>query len=294
MSIKLSVAEQLTLQKLLKKAGSVESLVENVKTFSLDDSKTIYGYGYTRVSDPRNDPESLVTQEQILRNYAKSIGVTIIEVYSDFGISGGEPAEKRKGFMHVLMELQPGMKLVGSRADRLFRDRKEKDKVKDWLAAKNVTMAAPDYKADEEFNKAANLPNEILEVVNEHYRHVTAEKVKLGLRQKSADGTLRTKPYYGWRFDGKGKPWLPIEYEQNAIKKIEELKLANPKMTNGMIMEELTKADFKYARKTYNEDGTDKKESKWTYGLIQSILTRLGLATPTGVKSNQGSISLDS
>lgn len=277
---RLSIQDQVVLQQILRRAGNLESLVESAKNLSLDDEKIIYGYGYARVSDPRTDPQSVGTQEQILRDYAKKEGVTILHVYSDVGISGGKPAEKRKGFLAMLMELQPGQRVVASRADRLFRDSNEKTSVKEWLAAKSVRMMAPDYKADEEFNKAAGLPNDILDLVNQHYRHVTAEKVKLSHRQKSADGTLRTKPYYGWKYNGKNEPWVQVDYEQKAIRKIEELKLANPRMTNAMIIEELKTAEFTYARETYNKDGTIKKRSKWSYNMIQQVLIRLGLIVP--------------
>jgi DNA invertase Pin-like site-specific DNA recombinase len=290
---KIAVADEASIQTLIEKYG-VETLIHRANNLSLSDKKKTYGYGYTRVSDPRTDPQSLGLQEEILRKYAEEIGVTIIHVYSDYGMSGGLPAEKRKGLLALLWELQPGFKVIASRADRLFRNRDEKKTVKLWLAGKNATMMAPDYKDDDEFNKSAGLPNIIIDEVNEHYRYVTAEKVKLGLRQKSADGTLRTKPYYGWKFDGKGKPWVEVEYEQRALRKIEELKLSNPKMTNGMIVEGLVKAKFPYARETYNKDGTLKRQSKWSYQTIQNILIRLGLVVPlslekpcksTGIKS---------
>jgi DNA invertase Pin-like site-specific DNA recombinase len=285
MSAKIAEVDQATIQHLLERYGK-DALSQSMIKLSIRENKKVYGFGYVRISDPRSDPESLGLQEEILRKFAEENDVTILRIYSDFGKSGGLSVEKRKDFVKLIMDLQPGFRIVASRADRLFRNRDEKKVVKEWISAKNAVMMAPDYKPDEEFNKAASLPNEVLDLVNEHYRHVTAEKVKNTLRQKSADGTLRTKPHYGWKFDGKGKPWLEVEYEQKALKKIKALKISNPKITNGTIIEELVKAGFRYAKEErVNSSGVLKPPTTWTYACIRNILLRMGLVQIKGAET---------
>src|ERR1700753_48881 len=128
----LSGTEKALLKRLLDKAGGIEGLTESAAELDLNDEKCIYGYGYLRISNPAlEDPESLKTQEKIIRGYAKSMNVLIIGIYKDVGFSGALPVDERPGFRDMLWNLQPGQCIVGAASDRLFRsDPTELKKVK--------------------------------------------------------------------------------------------------------------------------------------------------------------------
>ena len=281
-STTLSVSDQLLFKRLVEKAGGLEALVESVQNVDLSDEKTIYGYAYLRVSNPDlENPESLKTQEKIIREYAKLHNVAIIEIFKDVGFSGALPVEQRPAFNNMLWQLQPGQCIVGAASDRLFRsDLEELKKVKDYLKAKNCFMLAPDYTPDDKDTPHVAFLQGVHGLANKYYRDQIAKKIRDGKRRLAMEGSLPHKPVYGWKSGGPGVDWIPIEYEQRALAKIMETKRGNMAMTNSMLIDELVKAGFPYAKEYYNKDGSLKKRSKWSYTSIQNILIRYNLNTP--------------
>jgi DNA invertase Pin-like site-specific DNA recombinase len=57
--------------------------------------------GYVRVSTDEQTP-SVEAQRETLSGWCQAHGATLVEVYTDVGISGGAPLEKRPGLLAAL------------------------------------------------------------------------------------------------------------------------------------------------------------------------------------------------
>ena len=77
--------------------------------------------GYVRVS---TDEQSLSVeaQQQALERWCQAHQAPLMAVYTDVGVSGGTPLEKRPGLLSALNALTRGRVLLVVRRDRLARD----------------------------------------------------------------------------------------------------------------------------------------------------------------------------
>ena len=60
-----------------------------------------YAYGYVRVSTDKQEELSPDSQEKLLRDYAKSNNIILLEVFFEIGISGRK-ADKRPEFQRMI------------------------------------------------------------------------------------------------------------------------------------------------------------------------------------------------
>jgi DNA invertase Pin-like site-specific DNA recombinase len=77
--------------------------------------------GYVRVSTDEQTL-SVEAQQEALSGWCQAHGATLVEVYTDVGISGGAPLEKRPGLLAALSALTKERALLILRRDRLARD----------------------------------------------------------------------------------------------------------------------------------------------------------------------------
>jgi DNA invertase Pin-like site-specific DNA recombinase len=77
--------------------------------------------GYVRVSTDEQTL-SVEAQREALSHWCQGHGATLVEVYTDVGISGGAPLERRPGLLAALSALTKGRALLVLRRDRLARD----------------------------------------------------------------------------------------------------------------------------------------------------------------------------
>jgi DNA invertase Pin-like site-specific DNA recombinase len=77
--------------------------------------------GYVRVSTDEQTL-SVEAQREALSSWCQAHGATLGAVYTDVGISGGAPLEKRPGLLAALSALTKGWALLVLRRDRLARD----------------------------------------------------------------------------------------------------------------------------------------------------------------------------
>ena len=82
-------------------------------------------YGYTRVSttNQAEEGESLEVQRIKIQEYCKRKNIDLIDIYTDAGISGSIPPNKRPGFNMILTNLKMGQAkgLVACKIDRISR-----------------------------------------------------------------------------------------------------------------------------------------------------------------------------
>ena len=82
-------------------------------------------FGYARVSTERqsNEGHSLADQEQRIRGYAQSAGLTLDGMFVEAGVSGGKRLSHRPKGAELLATLRPGDHVIATKLDRCFRSR---------------------------------------------------------------------------------------------------------------------------------------------------------------------------
>lgn len=98
---------------------------------------------YTRVSHEEQVKYgySLDAQRESLQQYCHDNNYTIIAEYTDEGISGGE-YKKRKGFVKMISDAQPGDTILFTKLDRFSRNLLDANLIVQDLDAKSVSIKA--------------------------------------------------------------------------------------------------------------------------------------------------------
>jgi len=149
-------------------------------------------FGYARVSTEKQSSEghSLADQEQRIKGYATSIGLSVTEMFVEAGISGGKKLSLRPKGAQLLAKLQHGDHVIATRLDRLFRSASDALNVVEDCRAKGVHLHLPDIGGDCTGNGVAKLVFSILAAVAE------MEKSRIGERVRSVKQHLRESGYF--------------------------------------------------------------------------------------------------
>ena len=80
--------------------------------------------GYLRVStdEQTTSGAGLDAQLHAIREHCRKHGLELVATFSDEGVSGAAPLDKRTGLLDAVNALERGAVLVVSRRDRLSRD----------------------------------------------------------------------------------------------------------------------------------------------------------------------------
>lgn len=189
--------------------------------------------GYSRVSTTEQASDgrtSLASQENAIRGAAMIHGVEAGEVamFSDPGISGGTPLAERPSGARLCAALQPGVCVVASRLDRIFRSASDAlTSVEKWKL-QGVDLILIDAGSEPvSSNGASKLFFSILASVAEFERSRIAERMKEGRAGKMARGGHGGGlPPYGYRKVGSGRAAMlePDEGEQATVRYIHEMR----------------------------------------------------------------------
>lgn len=204
-----------------------------------------YGFAYIRVSTMKQviDGFSLSHQEKQLADYCKSNKIQLLNTYSDDGISGG--TMNRPGLNKMLSDLRPGMVVVCSSVSRLSRNTDQLSTIYNTINERKCSLIVLDVGVDTN-SPIGQAIMKILGVFAEFERNQMGERISNVMNDMSKNGTLKTKPPYGWkRVNGILEE---IQEEQATIQYIKALRQANPRITAGAIVKDLTMNDI-YNRK---------------------------------------------
>lgn len=137
-------------------------------------------FGYARVSTERQSSEghSLADQEQRIRGYAQSAGLTLDGMFVEAGVSGGKRLSLRPKGAELLATLRPGDHVIGTKLDRLFRSACDALNVAEDFRAKGIHLHLLDIGGDCTGNGVAKLVFNILAAVAEMERGRISERVR--------------------------------------------------------------------------------------------------------------------
>ena len=153
--------------------------------------------GYIRVSTEKqaNEGVSLEAQEAKIVTWCKANGYELVQVYVDAGISG-KRMDTRKELLAALASLKKGMALVSYSLSRLARSTADAIAIGNQIAKKKADMVSLSEQIDTT-TAAGNMMFQMLAVLAEFERKLTAERTKTALQHKKATGQKYTNqtPY---------------------------------------------------------------------------------------------------
>jgi DNA invertase Pin-like site-specific DNA recombinase len=187
--------------------------------------------GYARVSTAEQAADgrtSLASQEQAIKGVAMIHGIANVEIYADPGVSGAVPLNERPGGARLTAALEPGVLVVGSKLDRIFRSASDALQTVDAWKQCGVDLVLIDCGSDPvSSNGASKLFFGILASVAEFERGRIRERMLEGKAGKKArGGHIGGCVPYGYRKVGEGRAAMlvPDPDEQREIKYIKQLR----------------------------------------------------------------------
>ena len=242
--------------------------------------------GYCRVSTVMQAEEgvSLETQRQRIMAHCQYKGYNFIKFYEDAGISGKNM--ERPALQELFQEMLPGEGIVVASLSRLSRNTKDALNMFEEFKGRGVKFICLDPEID--FTSAVGeLMFTILMAVHKLERDNISKHVSANMQRLSAEGKLRGKPPFGYKFVSKDTPYAEVP-EQMAIRdKI--IKLHKEGLGYTKIADRLnTDGDNRVLN--MNKQATSNKISIFYAQTIKRILTDNGLVEKKGVTSDRKSI----
>jgi DNA invertase Pin-like site-specific DNA recombinase len=153
--------------------------------------------GYVRVSTDEQTL-SVEAQRDALSGWCQAHGATLIEVYTDVGISGGAPLEKRPGLLAALSALAKGRVLLVLRRDRLARDTLTAA-IAERMARKVGASILSVTSAGDGEGPEAQLMRTIIDAFAQYERALITVRTKTAMQRKRANGERVGAIPYGYQ-----------------------------------------------------------------------------------------------
>jgi DNA invertase Pin-like site-specific DNA recombinase len=178
--------------------------------------------GYVRVS---TDEQSLSVeaQRQALERWCQAHQAPLMAVYTDVGVSGGTPLEKRPGLLRALHALTRGWVLLVVRRDRLARDTLTAamcEKIAQKVGASILTVSGEGNGEGPE----AQLMRTILDAFAQYEKALIVLRTKAGMAHKREKGERLGMVPYGWQLAADGVHLINHIPEQAVIATVRVLR----------------------------------------------------------------------
>lgn len=221
-----------------KKYNKLHSKKEESPLPLLSNSTQRYGVIYTRVSTNMQveTGHSLAAQQQILTEYCKNNNILIVNHYTDEGISGGT-IEKREGLKKMLLELRPGFVVLCTAVSRLSRNTQQLLQIHEEINLKKGQLILLDVNVDTQ-TPVGRLMLTLLAGYSQMEKEQIQGRISDVMQNMSANGTLKTKPRYG--YTRKNGELIEVADEQVVITTIRALVRAYPGINVNKISSILT------------------------------------------------------
>lgn len=159
-------------------------------------------YGYVRVSTTRQAKEgkSLQAQEEMIRKHCTEKGLGEPKIISDPGYTG-KTMETRKEFMKMRNDAKRGDTIIAYSLSRIARSVKEITAFVDEMEKKGVRLVILDKELDLSTPQGRMFFN-MLATVDQFEREVDGERISAVMQSMKREGTLVTKPPYGFKIEG--------------------------------------------------------------------------------------------
>ena len=172
--------------------------------------------GYSRVSTTiqANEGMSIDAQVSNIRDYANKQGYIVKTICVDLGLSGG--TADRPGLKMARLVLERGDIFVIPALSRMTRSSEDAIAIKNELQAKGCGFMVLDITIDLN-DKVGQLLFGIINQFNEFERSEIKGRISVVMQAMKREGTLISKPHYGYMSAGKKKQLVPNSEEQRVI-----------------------------------------------------------------------------
>lgn len=174
--------------------------------------------GYTRVSTnmQKEDGISLDTQATKIKEYCNYKKLDLVKIYQDAGLSAKDMTN-RPSLLELLRGIQEGDHIIFSDLSRLSRDTRDILTINQIIKAKKAILVC--LEPDIDFSTpAGEMMMSVLTSLHKYERDITAQKVSDNMKYLAAEGKLRSRAPFGWKFVGKDKDFEPVPEQQQVIK----------------------------------------------------------------------------
>jgi DNA invertase Pin-like site-specific DNA recombinase len=173
---------------------------------------------YLRVStdEQARSGLGLEAQQRDVSLAARRLGLELVAVESDPGVSGTKPAAERPGFMACMALLAPGDVLLVAKRDRLGRDFVETTLLERRLNAKEIRVVSAAGEGTENDEPSSVFQRRIMDAMAELERAMISGRTKAALRSKKLRGERVGYVPFGFRATRAGK-LVPDEAERQVI-----------------------------------------------------------------------------
>ena len=173
--------------------------------------------GYIRVSTEAqaNEGTSLEAQEAKIRAWCELNGCELGGIHVDAGLSGSR-ADNRPALQQALQACGRGDVLVVYSLSRLARSTRDTIEIADRLQDNGTDLVSLSEKIDTT-TAAGKMVFRMLAVLSEFERDQVAERTKMALQHKKAQGERVGSIPYGYRLDSKTGKLSPEPQERAAI-----------------------------------------------------------------------------
>ena len=161
--------------------------------------------------------------EEALRGWCQVQGVTLVDVYTDVGISGGAPLEKRPGLLAALAALTKGSALLVLRRDRLARDTLTAA-IAERMAQKAGASILTVTGAGDGEGPEAQLMRTIIDAFAQYERALITVRTKTAMQRKRAKGERIGAIPYGYQLAADGVHFVDAPSEQAVIAIVQRLR----------------------------------------------------------------------
>jgi DNA invertase Pin-like site-specific DNA recombinase len=174
--------------------------------------------GYVRVSTDEQDLGAQA-QEHALRTWASKSGVELVAVFTDEGVSGASPLDKRPGLQAALDSVGEGAVIVAHRRDRYARDVALAAMLERLVERNGARLVTVEGNVEGD-GPEAQLMRAILDCFAQFERALIRSRTKAALGRKRAKGErIGSVAPYGYRFDGLGRVVADAE-EQGVVARV--------------------------------------------------------------------------
>ncbi len=216
-------------------------------------------FGYVRVSsiNSRNKGNSILVQQNKIKDYCRLNDYDLVEIYKDDGISGMS-IDKRNGYINMLNYIKEKKidGIVVYSLSRLGRKLKDVLEFMDILKNNNVKF----FSIKEGLNNNDNVGELILNIlgsINEFEVNVIRERIREVKRSKKERREVYGRMVYG--FDNVNGKMVINNNERNVIKRIKNLRSRN--------------WSWRRISNKLNEDGIKSKEgNNWYDGSLYNMM----------------------
>lgn len=222
---------------------------------------------YTRVSSDKQAESGagMAAQTAAIKTYAKQAGLTVVEAYSDDGISGAAGIDKRPGLAAAIGRLRRGDVLVIAKRDRLGRDTMTTLTIERAVAKRGASIVSADGVGNGD-GAADAFMRSVMDAAAQFERDLIKARTRAAMAEKRKAGERIGEIPWGWKLASDGK-LMPVPEEQEVLNAIRECREAGLSLRK--IAEHLTALGIK----------TKKGNAKWNHNTVNSVLSRERLLT---------------